>query len=40
MRYCGVAKNDTWLQNRVAALNPKRLLVLGLGRVQRSWMVG
>jgi hypothetical protein len=30
LRYRGVARNDAWLKLRVAALNLRRLLALGL----------
>lgn len=36
----GVAKNDAWRQSRVAMLNLKRLLNLGLGRGHEAWRVG
>ena len=34
LRYRGIAKNDTWLHHRVAGLNLRRLLALGLTRDQ------
>jgi IS5 family transposase len=37
VRYRGVTKNDHWLHHRVAALNLRRLLVLGLARVDGNW---
>ncbi|MGH9251609.1 MAG: hypothetical protein ACRD0W_19120, partial [Acidimicrobiales bacterium] len=37
LRYRGVAKNDAWLHHRIAALNLRRLLVLGLTRQHGDW---
>jgi hypothetical protein len=37
LRYRGVERNGAWLQLRVAALNLRRLLVLGLGRSDGIW---
>jgi DDE family transposase len=39
--YRGVAKNHAWLQHRVAALNLRRLLALGLGLKfnQAGWQI-
>jgi IS5 family transposase len=37
VRYRGVRKNDHWLHHRVAALNLRRLVVLGLARANGSW---
>jgi hypothetical protein len=37
VRYRGVAKNDTWLKHRVAALNLRRLLNLGLTHQDGTW---
>jgi hypothetical protein len=37
LRYRGVTKNDAWLHHRVAALNLRRLLVLGITRQNRAW---
>jgi hypothetical protein len=39
LRYRGVTKNDTWLHHRIAALNLRRLLNLGLTRQDRSWVL-
>ncbi|MEN8651632.1 IS1182 family transposase [Streptomyces sp. 21So2-11] len=35
--YRGVLKNDTWLHNRAAALNLRRLINLGLTRTSGTW---
>lgn len=35
--YRGVVKNDAWLHHRAAALNLRRLLVLGLTYEAGSW---
>jgi transposase len=37
LRYRGIAANDWWLHNRMAALNLRRLLNLGLHRRDRTW---
>jgi IS5 family transposase len=37
VRYRGVSKNDHWLHHRVAALNLRRLIVLGLARTNGNW---
>lgn len=37
LRYRGVEKNNAWLHNRVAALNLRKLLNLGLTRHQETW---
>jgi Transposase DDE domain len=37
--YRGVAKNNAWLRRRVAALNLRRLLVLGLQRLDDQWVL-
>jgi len=39
VRYRGVAKNEHWLHHRVAALNLRRLLVLGLARTNGTWAI-
>ena len=39
LRYRGVAANDLWLHNRMAALNLRRLLNLGLRRQHTAWML-
>ncbi len=35
--YRGIAKNDAWMQHRVAAINLRRLLTLGLQHTQTGW---
>jgi len=35
----GVTKNDTWLHHRVAAINLRRLLVLGLTHERGAWIL-
>jgi IS5 family transposase len=37
LRYRGVTKNDAWLHHRIAALNLRRLLTLGLTRLNETW---
>ena len=37
--YRGVAKNNAWLHTRVAALNLRRLLTLGLVIGNGSWQI-
>ena len=37
LRYRGVTKNDHWLHHRAAALNLRRLTVLGLGHDGTAW---
>jgi len=37
LRYRGVAKNDHWLHTRIAGLNLRRLLTLGLDRINGTW---
>jgi Transposase DDE domain len=37
LRYRGVAKNDAWLHLRVAAINLRRLLNLGLTGTDGQW---
>jgi hypothetical protein len=37
VRYRGVTKNNHWLHHRVAALNLRRLLTLGLTRQDSTW---
>jgi hypothetical protein len=39
LRYRGVAKNDHWLHHRIAGLNLRRLLALGLTRDTRTWVL-
>jgi len=40
VRYRGVAKNDHWLHHRVAGLNLRRLLAIGLTRTTTGWALG
>jgi len=40
VRYRGISKNDHWLHHRVAALNLRRLIVLGLTRTNGTWVIG
>jgi IS5 family transposase len=37
VRYRGVAKNDHWLHHRVAALNLRRLITMGLTHTGSTW---
>ena len=37
--YRGIAKNNTWLHHRVAALNLRRLLALGLTHQNGTWQL-
>ena len=37
LRYRGVVKNNAWLHHRVAALNLRRLLILGLTSTNGTW---
>jgi Transposase DDE domain/Transposase domain (DUF772) len=39
LRYRGTMKNDWWLHHRVAAINLKRLITLGLDHINGVWMV-
>jgi IS5 family transposase len=39
VRYRGVAKNDAWLHHRLAALNLRRLLNLGLAHHDGAWVL-
>ena len=39
LRYRGVDKNNAWLHHRAAALNLRRLLVLGLQQQQGTWIL-
>jgi len=38
LRYRGIERNDAWLQVRVAALNLRRLLALGLS-FEDGWRI-
>ena len=40
LRYRGVAANHQWLRHRIAALNLRRLLNLGLTRHPTGWAIG
>jgi transposase len=40
LRYRGVTKNDRWLHHRAAALNLRRLTILGLHHTGASWALG
>ena len=39
LRYRGVERNQLWLTHRAAAVNLRRLLVLGLHRDDNSWAI-
>lgn len=39
LRYRGVVRNNAWLHTRVAALNLRRLLVLGLHHRHGTWVI-
>jgi IS5 family transposase len=39
VRYRGVAKNDHWLHHRAAAINLRRLVVLGLTHTGTTWAI-
>jgi hypothetical protein len=39
LRFRGTARNDQWLHHRVAALNLRRLLNLGLTRTHEAWVL-
>jgi IS5 family transposase len=39
LRFVGTRRNDLWLHHRVAALNLRRLLALGLARSGGSWVL-
>lgn len=39
LRFRGTVRNDQWLHHRVAALNLRRLLALGLARTTGSWTI-
>ena len=38
--YRGIAKNNAWLRQRIAALNLRRLLALGLAIENGGWRIG
>jgi hypothetical protein len=39
LRYRGIERNNCWLQIRVAALNSRRLVVLGPTRSEDTWVL-
>jgi IS5 family transposase len=39
LRYRGAVKNNAWLHHRIAALNLRRLLALGLTRTDGAWAI-
>lgn len=39
VRYRGIAKNDQWLHHRLAALNLRRMLALGLHQQPSGWAI-
>ncbi|WP_433755758.1 transposase [Nocardia sp. CA-135398] len=39
LRYRGVRANNQWLHTRMAALNLRRLLTLGLDRIDNLWAI-
>jgi hypothetical protein len=39
LRFLGTRLNDLWLHHRVAALNLRRLLTLGLTRSSTTWTI-
>jgi len=39
VRYRGIAKNNQWLHHRLAALNLRRMLVLGLDHQNGAWVL-
>ena len=39
LRYRGTTKNDSWLHHRVAAINLRRLIALGLHHTGASWAI-
>jgi hypothetical protein len=39
LRYRGTAKNDSWLHHRVAAINLRRIIALGLTRTGTNWVI-
>jgi len=39
VRYRGIATNDQWLQHRLAALNLRRMLALGLHQQPSGWAI-
>jgi hypothetical protein len=39
VRYRGVTKNDHWQHHRVAAINLRRLITMGLGYTGTNWAI-
>jgi transposase len=39
LRYRGITKNDWWLHHRVAAVNLRRLITLGLDHTGANWVI-
>ena len=39
LRFRGTAANDQWLHHRIAGLNLRRLLNLGLTRTNGAWAI-
>ena len=39
LRYRGVTRNNNWLHNRIAAINLRRLLTLGLTHGPTGWAI-
>jgi hypothetical protein len=39
LRYRGVARNNHWLHTRVAGLNLRRLITLGLAHSNGNWVI-
>jgi hypothetical protein len=39
LRYRGVTRNNNWLHNRIAAINLRRLLALGLTLGPTGWAI-
>jgi hypothetical protein len=39
LRYRGVERNEAWAHRRAAALNLRRLVVLGLTREEGNWVL-
>lgn len=39
LHYRGIARNQLWLTHRAAAINLRRLLVLGLHRDTNTWAI-
>ena len=39
LRYRGIERNEAWLNRRIAALNLRKLVVLGLTRSNGAWVL-